>query len=82
MSQQKQQPQELPNAPKCSPAQCPDPCLTTCSTSCGISCSARSCSSHSQRPELQNTAGRRRTHLVRPRCLRGGTTYHCKEEEC
>ncbi|CAO2599033.1 Late cornified envelope protein 6A [Lemmus lemmus] len=81
MSQQKQQPQELPNAPKCPPPQCPDPCLKTFSSSYGISCSASS-SSHSQRQGLPNTDGRRIIHHPQPRCLRGGTTYHCKEEEC
>ncbi|XP_035307110.1 late cornified envelope protein 6A [Cricetulus griseus] len=81
MSQQKQQPQELPNAPKCPSPKCPTPCLTTCSTSCKISCST-GCASHSERPGLPNTAGRRIVHHPQPRCLRGGTTYHCKEEEC
>ncbi|XP_021483236.1 late cornified envelope protein 6A [Meriones unguiculatus] len=79
MSQEKQQPSALPNAPKSSPPQCPTPCLTTCSTSSGISCPA-GCSS--QRQGLQNPAGRRRLHHPQPRCLSGGTTYHCKEEEC
>ncbi|XP_028640781.1 late cornified envelope protein 6A [Grammomys surdaster] len=81
MSQQKQQPSELPNAPKCSPPKSPNLCLTTCSTSCGASCSA-GCSSHSERLRLRNTVSRKKVHHPQPRCLRGGTTYHCKEEEC
>ncbi|XP_005080314.1 late cornified envelope protein 6A [Mesocricetus auratus] len=81
MSQQKQQPRELPNAPKCPPPQGPTLCLPACSTSCKISCSAGH-STHSQKPVLPNTAGRRVVHHPQPRCLRGGTTYHCKEEEC
>ncbi|XP_052034606.1 late cornified envelope protein 6A [Apodemus sylvaticus] len=81
MSQQKQQLSELPNAPKCSPPQGPNLCLTTCSSSGGTSCSA-GCSSHSTRPKLQNAVPRKKIHHPQPRCLRGGTTYHCKEEEC
>ncbi|XP_051013606.1 late cornified envelope protein 6A [Acomys russatus] len=81
MSQQKQWPLELPNAPKCSPPQCANPCLTTCSTSCRTSCTA-GCSSSSQKPGPQDTPRCRKVHYSQPRCLRGGTTYHCKEEEC
>ncbi|XP_031231949.1 late cornified envelope protein 6A [Mastomys coucha] len=79
MSQQKQQFSELPNAPKHSPPKGPNLCLTACSTSCGTSAG---CSSHSNRPRLRNTVNRKKVHHPQPRCLRGGTTYHCKEEEC
>ncbi|EDL87879.1 rCG40941 [Rattus norvegicus] len=81
MSQQKQQPSELPNAPKCSPPKGPNFCLTSCSSSCGTSCSA-GYSSQLRRLGLRNTANRKKIHHPQPRCLRGGTTYHCKEEEC
>uniref|UniRef100_A0A8C6H1W9 Late cornified envelope 6A n=1 Tax=Mus spicilegus TaxID=10103 RepID=A0A8C6H1W9_MUSSI len=81
MSQQKPQLSELPNAPIYSPPKGPNLSLSTCSTSCGTSCSA-GCSSHSKRLRLQNTVSRKEIHHPQPRCLRGSTTYHCKEEEC
>ncbi|XP_008578481.1 PREDICTED: late cornified envelope protein 6A [Galeopterus variegatus] len=80
MSQQKQQSWEPPNAPKSSPPQCPNPCLAPCSAPCGTPCSG-GCHSSSQRSRAQNPTCSRRARR-KPRCLRGGTTYHCKEEEC
>ncbi|XP_008072310.1 late cornified envelope protein 6A [Carlito syrichta] len=81
MSQQKQQSWEPPNAPQCSPPQCPSPCLDPCSAPCGTSCS-RDCHSSSQKPRAQNPTCHRRTRRRKPRCLRGSTTYPCKEVEC
>ncbi|XP_064139241.1 late cornified envelope protein 6A [Loxodonta africana] len=76
MSQQKQRPCELPDAPKCSPPQCPNPGFAPCCSTC----SGGYCL-HSQRSGAQSPGRPRRTRR-KPRCLRGGTIYHCKEEEC
>ncbi|KAF6293077.1 late cornified envelope 6A [Rhinolophus ferrumequinum] len=80
MSQRKQQSWEPPRAPKCSPLQCPHPCLAPCPAP---SCSPGSGGggSGSQSSEAQKPAHSRRTHQEL-RCLRGGTVYHIKEEEC
>ncbi|XP_037675019.1 late cornified envelope protein 6A [Choloepus didactylus] len=80
MSQQKQQYCEPANAPKCSPPQCPNPCLAPCSAPC-YSPSSGSCCLGSQRPQAQSQAFPRRARR-KPRCLSGGTVYHCKEKEC
>ncbi|XP_012514106.1 PREDICTED: late cornified envelope protein 6A [Propithecus coquereli] len=81
MSQQKQQSWEPSNAPKCSPLQCPNPCLAPRGAPCGAPCSG-GCHSTSQRIQAQSPACSRRTRRRKPRCLSGGTVYHCKEEEC
>ncbi|XP_012318189.1 late cornified envelope protein 6A [Aotus nancymaae] len=73
MSQQKQQSWKPPNDPRCSTPQCSNPCLAP-----GGAPHSEGCHSISQRPEVQKPKRARR----KLRCLSGGTTYHCKEEEC
>ncbi|XP_060057647.1 late cornified envelope protein 6A [Erinaceus europaeus] len=80
MSQQNQQSWETPRAPMCSRPQWPSPCPTPCPASCAP-CSG-GCDSASQRPQDVNWAGTKRMRRRQPRCLRGGTTYRIKEEEC
>ncbi|XP_010327975.1 late cornified envelope protein 6A [Saimiri boliviensis] len=77
MSQQKQQSWRPPNDPQCSLPQCSNPCLAPCLTPGGAPRS-EGCHSSSQRPAVQKPRRARR----KPRCLSGGTTYHCREEEC
>nr|KAF6290862.1 late cornified envelope 6A [Myotis myotis] len=80
MSQQKQQSWESFRAPKYSLPQEPHPSLAPSSDPCCTPCSG-GCGSGSQSSGTQNPAGARRASRT-PRCLRGGTVYHIKEEEC
>ncbi|XP_006159929.1 late cornified envelope protein 6A [Tupaia chinensis] len=88
MSQQKHQSWEPSNALKCFPAQGSNPCVAPCSAPCVAACSAPCdspcagcCHLSSQKPGTHSPARRKRTRR-KCRCLRGGTTYPCKEEEC
>ncbi|KAB0386489.1 hypothetical protein FD755_001445 [Muntiacus reevesi] len=79
MSQQNQQNQGSPSALRFPPPQRPSPFPVSCSAPCPPY--TGHCGSGSQRPRDQSPAGSWRA-LRKPRCLRGGTTHHIKEEEC
>nr|KAF6304760.1 late cornified envelope 6A [Pipistrellus kuhlii] len=80
MSQQKPQSWESLQAPKCSLPQEPHPSLAPSSDPCCAPCSG-GCGSGPQRSRTQTPATTRRASRM-PHCLRGGTVYHIKEEEC
>lgn len=80
MSQQKQPSWESLQAPKCSLPQEPQPSPAPSSDPRCAPC-AGGCGSGSQSSGTQSPAGARRASRT-PRCLRGGTVYHIKEEEC
>ncbi|KAB0360420.1 hypothetical protein FD754_004576 [Muntiacus muntjak] len=79
MSQQNQQNQGSLSALRFPPPQRPSPVPVSCSAPCPPY--TGHCGSGSQRPQDQSPAGSWRA-LRKPRCLRGGTTHHIKEEEC
>ncbi|XP_069869814.1 late cornified envelope protein 6A [Dipodomys merriami] len=86
MSQQKQPSAKSPDALKCSPPQCPHAqCLPPCSAPCAepYSGDRSSCppSAPAQCAACPKRAGPKRARR-QPRCVSGGTTYHCQEEEC
>ncbi|XP_005008030.1 late cornified envelope protein 6A [Cavia porcellus] len=81
MSQQKQQSQGVPDAPKCSPPQCPNLYIAPCSVPCGAPISG-GCGFCSQKHQAQSLSCPRRVRRQKPSCISGGTVHYCKEEEC
>ncbi|XP_039705773.1 late cornified envelope protein 6A [Pteropus medius] len=76
MSQQKQQPWEPPKAPERAPPQCAHPSSAPCSAPRCAPCSPAPQSSQAPGPARARRAPRE------PRCLRGGSFFHIREEEC